>query len=789
MLVTRIIAALWALVKRLGFGSSNPTPPPRPSNAREPLQTESPLPELSVVARDDAPSDSPQSSASTSHREAPDDRDAPSDEQLDDDHQSTDSINGSVRNASDSTAADPESALSNFGKAGQPPPNSAEVEHEKSDTSPSTTNEDRQSSPPKENRHPKSDEPNGDAGFAVSPRERPGTDRTPRRIRGRRDRPAPKPRPKPEQPPASRPELVCRKIPAAGMWEVVLSANDDCPLAAVDLEGTRLDLTNQECCVPSLTGRLAVSCQDGQELNMPLFDGIPLIFKLRKKWAGKGRKTSGITSGHFIVIAPGTWERIGRVPVEPDSCSDAAFRAHYFYKDTATPDEDVDGFRECDVFPNASGIDLTGQSAFDDSEEGALFVGDAPFLKSSPDIAWVRIGEEAEHGWKGENFEPAKQSLSDVLNGREGHFFLRVYDSQASLLDSAEFRYLHDLKQIRVNGLQYTQDTVLVPHSSGYPPTEVRFVDADGTAISPVMASEATHATARSGVLDVPPYPDADRISCTLGSDASGVSIVLELPRIWWRMEYDRGDTDSWRDTPLIMTQQEFRNHACKNATMSVLSKRFPSVRVGFDDELNRVCRRTIEEDRISISLAEFVDYKQIDQRLNDDAHFNVLWAGEVLPLIRISADPMPGIVSFSAEPAAISAGQEAILRWATRNAGQACVVIHPDVGVVDSDGSCSVWPTETMKYTLTLAVSGTDDVTRIVTVTVDSPPAAGGESTARVRCARGRWRNGKGFSSRELQDTGLTVREAAGRSIPIDRRRRSSHPANVEAIRRMLHA
>ena len=413
MLVTRIIAALRALAKRLGFGASNPTSPPCPSTAREQLPTESPLPEPSVGARGDAGSDLPQSAASTSYGEAPDDRDGPSDEQLggeplNDDHQSTESITDSIRNPSDSAAADPESALSNFGKAGQPLSILAEVEHEKSDTSPSTTNEDRQSSLPPEDRHPERDEPNGDAGSTESSKERPGTERKPHEIGGRRGGPASKPRLKPKQPPASRPELICRKVPGAGTWEVVLSADDDCSLGAVKFEDARLDLANQECRVPALTGRLAVLCQDGQELNMPLFDGNPLIFKMRKNWAGKGRKTSGITSGYFIVIAPDTWKRTGHAPVEPDSCTDAAFRAHYFYRDATPPDENLDGFQECDAFPNASGIDLTGQRVSDDSEEGVLFVGAAPVLKSSRDIAWARVGEEAEHGWKGLNFEPAK---------------------------------------------------------------------------------------------------------------------------------------------------------------------------------------------------------------------------------------------------------------------------------------------------------------------------------------------------------------------------------------------
>ena len=380
---------------------------------------------------------------------------------------------------------------------------------------------------------------------------------------------------------------------------------------------------------------------------------------------------------------------------------------HYFHRDVTTQSESIDGFQECDVSPITPGIELTGQRVFDDSEQGDLFTGAVPILKASRDIEWVRVGEEAENGWKGENFELDKQSLSEVLNGREGYFlFLRIYDSQVRLLDSAEFRHLRNLGQIRVNNVQYTQDTLLIPELTGYPSTEVRFVGDDGTTISPTLLSVASHTTMHSGVLEVQPHPDADHISCTLGSGDRGVNVVLDLPRIWWRLEYDHSDLGEWRDTMLVMTRQEFHEFAHRNATMLLLSKRRKSVRVGFDNELDRLYSRINKEECITIPLDHFVDYAQIDRRLNDDAHFNVEWAGEMLPLIQISADPIPEIVSFTAVPTTIFAGHEVILQWATRNSNQVCVAIDSDIGIVEPDGSYSVWLTKTTKYTLTLGCS-----------------------------------------------------------------------------------
>ena len=72
------------------------------------------------------------------------------------------------------------------------------------------------------------------------------------------------------------------------------------------------------------------------------------------------------------------------------------------------------------------------------------------------------------------------------MDDRQGRFFVRVYDD-ARLLDSGEFRYLRNLKEIRVNGEPYTEHTILVPASTGHPPTKVRFIGFDGATVRPIL--------------------------------------------------------------------------------------------------------------------------------------------------------------------------------------------------------------------------------------------------------------------------------------------------------------
>lgn len=594
----------------------------------------------------------------------------------------------------------------------------------------------------------------------------------PREIGGRRGRKPPNQSSEQRsQPPPSRPELVCRKSSDSWKWGVVLCADEECQVEKVQYKNESLKIEAGECHLQRFDGLLTIAFENRSkdDVKIPLFDGKqPLIFKLRKNWDGEGRRIQRVTNGYFIVIAPNTWQRTGHARFEAEGCADPEFRAHYFYRDATSGD---DGFLGKWVAYPAAGVELKGMNVFDDSDDGMLFVGKPPDLKQSPDIERARVGEEAKNGW-GQVFQPDKQLLAQVLDGREGWFFLRVYDSERSMRDSVAFRYVRDLTRIEVDGVEYTQDTVLVPEStgSGYRPMQVRFV---GTKDSTLK------------LIKVPPHPDADRISCTLGSDAGGVDIVLDLPRIWWRLEDGCPDPGEWRDTPFVMTREEFRKRAYAGETVSLLSKRYSQVRAGFDKELGQQYTRKLADDLIAIPLDHFVDYTQIDRRLNDDAHFNVEWAGETVTLIEISADPKPEIVSFTAEPSTIVEGEEVILKWITRNADDTGAAIAPDVGAVESCGTRTVRPTETSRYTLNLAGCGTDDIGRTVEVTVHSSAPPGGQLAARVYGRGGRWRNGKGFSYGELNAAGLTVEEAAGnRSIRIDRRRRTSHRTNIEAIR-----
>ena len=785
MRMISLIAVLRALAKRLWSGAGKPRASSR-SNVSNP--SPEPLPETP----EDTGSDQEIPQASDTPCETQGDKDGRSDdlpatEPIDDDRHANEPSITLTEVPSDADHPQSGPPMSSSDTNEQLPPSSPDDEPDESIAVAPPIDDADERTPPNSGELRDSGKSDAISEDSADQAESQKTKREPHQIGGMRHQQRGHSGSERRQPARSRPELICRKRAASATWEVILTADIECQMIAVRLENKALDLVGGQCCLPSLTGTLSVSCQGGHEYDIPLFEGEPLIFKLRKNWGGKGHKIDRITSGHFIVIVPSTWERTGRVPVEADGCADLAFRAHYFHRDATVSDEGIDGFHEWSASLAATGIELTGQRIFDDSDDGELFIGDPPSLKSSPGIEWARIGEEVENGW-GQNFLAHEQSLPKVLGARDGRFFLRVYDSEVRLLDSVAFRCLRSLKEIHVDGAEYTERTALVPPSTGYAPTEIRLIGADGSTLSPMLPPQAPQAEAPPDVIEVPPHPDADHISCSLASDAHGVNIVIDLPRIWWRLEDGRPDPGEWQDTPLVMTREEFRQYAYANASISLMSGRFGSVHAGIDQP-EQSYRRSAEDDRIVIPLVHFADHAQIDRRLNRDAHFKVEWAREIVPLIVISADPIPEIVSFTAEPRRIVAGEEAVLKWATRNARDARVVMDPHAGAVERDGTYTVRPTETTKYTLKVTVSGTHDVSRTVTVTIDSPPGLGGPLVPRVLSHGGGWRKGKGFSSGELRDAGLTVNEAVDRSISIDRRRRTSHRANVDSIRSVLNA
>lgn len=606
---------------------------------------------------------------------------------------------------------------------------------------------------------------------------------------GRRGKRSPRIASSPRSPCAPRPELICRRNHASSIWQVIVVAENG--LRSVRRDSHELTIEREECILDSFTGALSVSCgttQPFEELEVTGQQPVA-IFKFVSNWRDHGRKVEHITSGHYIVIAPKGFTQNGHVPHEEEPCDDDRYRAFYFYLEKSGDTSDPPGFDEYLLPAETRNYQLKGKSLFDSSRMGPLFVDAVPKLSDPSNIPWVRIGEEREGGWKGENFRPQETTIEHMLNGRQGRFFLRVYDDTGKLIDSDEFRYVRDLEEIRVNCERFTTSQVILPGPEGHAPTTVSFIGRGNAVIHPRLAEGATHASVHDNTVVVEPNAGSDRIECLLPLGDASVEVVVALPRVWWRLEPQNAPPRDWQTTLISVKRDRFRQLAKSKASICLkLPNPIKRIKVGLDGETDRMYRRSGSDNLVRIPLIDFIDYKQMDDRPYDPVEMStrLAEAETVVTFLKVTAEPLPAILNFESDQRELVHGEVATLRWTTRNAHPNGIVIEPDIGAVEIEGSRDVSPHATTTYTLRLSVAGRDNITASTTVTV-FPQACQNQLDPYVKCRYG-WRHGKGFSRSELELAGLdTIGMHSVHGLRVDTRRRTTHPHNVKVIRELL--
>ena len=603
---------------------------------------------------------------------------------------------------------------------------------------------------------------------------------------GRRGTHPPRRGPSTRSPRTLRPELICRRNNAFSTWQVFVVAEDG--LSSVHQMGIDLTIDQKECRLDSFTGALSVSCGNAKSFDLEMLGKMPVaIFKLAANWRGEGRKIERITSGHYIVIAPIGFTQHGHVPHESELCDDDRYLAFYFHGAQRGDTTDALGFVQYLLPTGARRFELYGESVFDSSDTGALFVDDVPKLHTPSDIVWARIGEEREGGWRGKNFRPKETTIESLLDGRQGRFYVRVYDS-STLVDSGEFRYIRDLREIRVNGEPFTPTQVILPGPDGHATTTISLVGQRDVEFRPRLAGITTHSNVRGNTIFVEPHAAADRVACLLSLGDKFLELDLDLPRVWWRLDLAGEPTNDWQATPLVVTRHRFRQLAMYNATVCLrLPNLIKSVEVGLDGAVDRTYRPSTPDNYVKIPLIDFNDYEQLDGRPHDQVLMNARLADAVIVFLNVAAIPLPKILSFQSDQQELINGQVTKLRWDTCDARFNGIVIEPEIGPVDTKGSRDVSPRFTTTYTLRLNVIGSDDVTASTTVVI-LPQVCRDHLRPRVRCLHG-WRYGKGFSRGELQLAGLDAAKISVKhNLRLDRKRRTTHTQNVKIIQELIN-
>ncbi len=585
------------------------------------------------------------------------------------------------------------------------------------------------------------------------------------------------------KPQLKRPELICRETRHG--WNIFLQAAEAHPIEHIRQGGESWRAPPQgqggEWKIDRLREALEVTA-GGQPFPFVLHeDKHPLIFKCGQDWHGTGRRVSRITHGCFLVIAPKAWTRRAPPPVAATACADDDFRAHYFYGEADNLGKDL-GFDEC-LLASGDGFELQGERLADDSEQGELFIGAAPLLEVADSVVWARVGEERKGGWRGENFDPHKQSLSAVLNGRPGRFFVRVYETDGAhpvLLDSGQFRYLPRLQAILVNGAPYENKRLMLPPADGYAPARVEFRSTDQTLMRPELAGD-THEPALGGaVVEKTPHPDSDHLACRFPHHGT-VEIALTLPRIWWGIAAAGDAPDRWHSKPLVMPRPAFIQHARDGHAILVRPPLgYRAIRVGFGTDIDRQYPREKDEP-VRLPFKDFRDYSQVE-RPYERAALCIECAGQTLNILAMPAALKPEIVRFICEPAQIMPGQAAFLSWQTRHTADAAIRLTPGNGAVPATGEMRVSPAATTDYTLTIHLPEAEAIAKTIRLPVLAPPEPGATPVIAYVKAGGGWRRGKGFSRGELAAAGFPTGPDAG-NIKTDQRRKSIHQRNIDTL------
>ena len=402
-----------------------------------------------------------------------------------------------------------------------------------------------------------------------------------------------------------RAKIRCRD--EGGEWSLYLDLPDEREVEAIQHDAQQV-VFDREVEIQRFTGRVTISYEDGGRDVLDLFDTAPLYFRSNSEWEQDGTLVLSHSSGFFIVIAPTDRddEFIDIEELEPEDCADADFHAHFL----AVGADDPPDYRG--QYPMA----LEGTTLHDVADRGHhgdLYVGRLPELSVPEEVYRARVVEETgrmgENRW-GRNFDPHSRTIASVLDGRQGRFTVRTYlKGSRARNESRPFRYSSDVRRITLDGNTYTPDMIMTPDS------ENRFGDAllrfEGrqSLIQPVNVDNLLVSVSEDGLIKIPPDPTIGNVTCEL---PSGVSIAVEVPRIWWRL-CAGDDRLAWNDIRPII-RDDFIRIAREGAYIEILLPRsVTTILVGIGGFLDH--RISSVQNRATVDLRDFVDHEVLENQ------------------------------------------------------------------------------------------------------------------------------------------------------------------------------
>ena len=436
----------------------------------------------------------------------------------------------------------------------------------------------------------------------------------------------------PLSPPTERASLRCRET--NGEWEIYLALPQERAVVKVTHGGDELQVSSEtELSLIRFTGDAVVHYQDNTADRITLSnsaEGDPLLFKMQENWEGEGRLVNNPTVGYVLAIAPLDYADDWNVdePHDPEDCVAENFEARFLFLEGATPGRPA---------PMAiKGMTIHDDADADTEYHGKLYIGAPPELRVDPQITDARIVEETgvreDNDW-GENFDPHKQSIAAILDGREGRFSIRTYHD-GTFDDSKPFRYFPALRRITLNGDPHSPDNALLPdkRTGRHREIALRFELDDGEVLRPESVSHDKVRVADDGSVIVHPTPSIQTLTCDFPNRAS---IMVAIPRVWWRLIDEDGAPGDWGGETHEFSRNEFMNltkariEICAPPSVNV-------VEVGFGNDTSR---KRVRQGSVEFDLMGFADYKVVEDAIDEDLLLNIRVNGQSAPIARVLAD------------------------------------------------------------------------------------------------------------------------------------------------------
>jgi hypothetical protein len=437
-----------------------------------------------------------------------------------------------------------------------------------------------------------------------------------------------------------KPEIICWK--EGWSWIIGIEVPEGLETQSIFQDGIQLeyDKANENRYpLKQPESRVKITWSEGSEL-IPLLrpERDYIIFKMRNNWKGPGRLVRYCTAGYYLIIAPQDWERdieiSGSASVAPESTQFGGFKAHFFYQEktenAAIGLITMDGKR-VRVDSKSPRFKLVGNEISDASEDkGPLFAEQPPLIqalngiKGWSDVEIIVVGEEGSgrNKWR-DSFAPnvsveEQTNLDMLINGRSGWYFLRIYDKNNDLIESMDFRFFRNLRNIQIEG-----NTSCLPGPAGHENIIVKFLHHPDCKVV-LRDRDIQHLLDISReigetTITLPPESNCDKTDWILSDDGAEVDVTILTERIWWSFGTLEEVPIIWADKPIPLSRRDFTAITNKALWVRLPRPRFArKINGGFDPTKRRFYQVEVGKKEVAIPLRDFCDCEEIQNPMQE---------------------------------------------------------------------------------------------------------------------------------------------------------------------------